>query len=217
MLKLGSIGEPVRDLQKHLRILGYHIDPDGEFGPITEAMVRSFQFNSGLTPDGVVGPHTISALNLAASSPVAPTPPASNVEDLWWVKLARKELGTKEVSGSKDNPRIVFYHGFTTLKATDDETPWCSSFMCFIFGGGTKSAAARSWATWGQHLDHFIPGCICVYTRTGGAHVNIGLKKEYMIITGIGGNQGNQVSDDSKHSETTVIAYRWPPGVPIPA
>lgn len=48
--------------------------------------------------------------------------------------VAKTQLGQKEISGSKDNPKIVEYHDATTLKATDDETPWCASFVnwCLI-------------------------------------------------------------------------------------
>ncbi|WP_224984859.1 TIGR02594 family protein [Geomonas agri] len=66
-----------------------------------------------------------------------------------WMGIARKEIGQKEVAGHRDNPRILSYHATTTLKATDDETPWCSSFVnwCLKQAGvkGTDSAAATSW------------------------------------------------------------------------
>ena len=38
---------------------------DGDFGAITEAAVRAFQESHGLTPDGIVGPLTWSALEAA--------------------------------------------------------------------------------------------------------------------------------------------------------
>ena len=49
-------------------------------------------------------------------------------------RIAQIQLGQKEIEGSKDNPKIVGYHKATTLVATDDETPWCSSFVnwCLI-------------------------------------------------------------------------------------
>lgn len=63
-LELGAHGEAVVDLQLRLGALGHRCDPDdpGEFGPGTEAAVRSFQDGRGLRVDGVVGRHTWSSL-----------------------------------------------------------------------------------------------------------------------------------------------------------
>ena len=53
-------GDAVRDIQGRLLALGYRpqADPGGEFGPATEAAVREFQNDRGLTADGEVGPET---------------------------------------------------------------------------------------------------------------------------------------------------------------
>lgn len=45
------------------------------------------------------------------------------------LKIAMKELGVRELAGSKHNPRIIEYHKATSLKATQDEVSWCSSFV----------------------------------------------------------------------------------------
>ena len=37
------------------------LDPDGKFGPLTQAAVREFQTYKGLTIDGIAGPETSSA------------------------------------------------------------------------------------------------------------------------------------------------------------
>ncbi len=59
VLKRGSTGQPVRDLQQGLKDLGYNPGPvDGTFGADTEAAVKAFQGDRGLTVDGVVGPLT---------------------------------------------------------------------------------------------------------------------------------------------------------------
>ena len=50
-IKLGSIGEEVKVLQRYLGI-----NPDGNFGPVTDKKVREWQKSKGLTSDGVVGP-----------------------------------------------------------------------------------------------------------------------------------------------------------------
>lgn len=55
---LGSIGEPTRRAQQRLADRGWAIGVDGEFGPATEAIVRTFQGQKGLQADGVVGPVT---------------------------------------------------------------------------------------------------------------------------------------------------------------
>ena len=63
MLRVGSSGQKVRELQVLLRRSGF--DPgaiDGDFGPATRDAVRSFQAARGLTVDGVVGPETQGAL-----------------------------------------------------------------------------------------------------------------------------------------------------------
>lgn len=57
VLKLGSKGKEVEDLQRYLKI-----KIDGDFGPKTETAVKKFQKDNKLTPDGVVGPKTWNAM-----------------------------------------------------------------------------------------------------------------------------------------------------------
>lgn len=51
-------GDDVKWLQAMLYQLGYSIDVDGSFGKGSEAVVKSFQIDNGLTVDGSVGPAT---------------------------------------------------------------------------------------------------------------------------------------------------------------
>jgi N-acetylmuramoyl-L-alanine amidase len=57
ILKLGSRGEAVRQVQKALHLL-----PDGIYGYETERAVRQFQMEHRLTVDGMVGPATLAKL-----------------------------------------------------------------------------------------------------------------------------------------------------------
>ena len=57
VLRAGARGEAVRRLQ-----LALGVEPDGAFGPETEAAVRIFQGQSGLPVDGIVGARTWAAL-----------------------------------------------------------------------------------------------------------------------------------------------------------
>ncbi|MEM8705734.1 MAG: peptidoglycan-binding protein [Actinomycetota bacterium] len=60
-------GDDVTDLQQRLGSLGFDAGyVDGIFGPDTEAALRNFQANQGVTPDGVVGPDTVMALGRLA-------------------------------------------------------------------------------------------------------------------------------------------------------
>lgn len=63
MLKRGSSGADVEELQRKLIAKGINIGPvDGLFGPKTEDAVRRFQERHGLQADGIVGPQTQGAL-----------------------------------------------------------------------------------------------------------------------------------------------------------
>lgn len=58
-IKLGSHGTEVMKIQAVLKKIGYNPGAiDGVFGSQTEAAVKSFQRNNGLTPDGIIGPAT---------------------------------------------------------------------------------------------------------------------------------------------------------------
>ena len=63
-LRLGSTGPDVQQVQSLLNRIGYNAGPvDGSFGQQTRLAVISFQRDSGLYPDGVVGPSTWNAMN----------------------------------------------------------------------------------------------------------------------------------------------------------
>ncbi len=62
MLRVGSRGELVRDLQSGLTALGYILQVDGDFGPATRRMVTLFQKENGLVADGIAGPRTLARI-----------------------------------------------------------------------------------------------------------------------------------------------------------
>jgi len=65
VMHLGSEGEYVKDLQEHLKKLGYHVEPDGMFGRATDEAVRAFQKANGLKVDGWAGPRTLEEIGQA--------------------------------------------------------------------------------------------------------------------------------------------------------
>lgn len=69
ILKIGSRGSAVTDLQKKLTSKGFSTGGiDGIFGPATEKAVRAFQKSRGLYSDGIVGSATRKALNENSSN-----------------------------------------------------------------------------------------------------------------------------------------------------
>ena len=74
VLKQGSSGPDVTNLQQQLKALGF--DPngtDGNFGPGTRKAVIAFQQSKGLQSDGIAGPATLAALDSANASDGAAT------------------------------------------------------------------------------------------------------------------------------------------------
>lgn len=68
LLRNGSEGDDVRELQRALIELGYSCGSwgvDGGFVDATEIAVKAFQARAGLEEDGVVGPLTVAALEQA--------------------------------------------------------------------------------------------------------------------------------------------------------
>lgn len=64
MLRLGSRGARVRELQHLLTRAGYPLKVDGDYGPATHDAIREFQQFGGLEVDGVAGPQTMRALEM---------------------------------------------------------------------------------------------------------------------------------------------------------
>jgi uncharacterized protein (TIGR02594 family) len=185
-------------VQEALKARG--IDPgplDGLWGGKTEAAWEKFRGNYAFNSEPKPTPVPV----------MGPTPA--------WLTVAQGELGVSEIPGSKDNARIVEYHQATSLNASDDETPWCSSFVnwCLSQSGykGTDNAMARSFLNWGRVIALPQKGCVVVFKRgkPPQGHVAFFLEDAGMGIRVLGGNQGDKVSTTS-YPKSDVIGYRWP-------
>lgn len=58
VLRRGSFGDAVRELQELLIAKGFDISIDSDFGPATELAVMMFQKNNSLVVDGIIGRNT---------------------------------------------------------------------------------------------------------------------------------------------------------------
>jgi uncharacterized protein (TIGR02594 family) len=204
---------------------GMKLKPDGDFGQRTHDAVVRFQREHGLVTDGVVGPRTWAALGLNASTvSVSQAPPSVGAP---WMDIAMAELGIHEnAAPGKHNKRIIEYHATTLLRATTDETPWCSSFVNWVMMQarfrGTNNALARSWIDWGTGLTTPRAGSVTVIKRKGassdvatgsktGFHVAFYVSSTSTTLRLLGGNQGDKVKySNFLLSAYDVRGYRWP-------
>lgn len=167
---------------------------------------------------------------LLTAAPTTATAPAAstNGQSPRWLEVARGELGTDEIRGSRNNPRVLEYHQATSLKATNDETSWCSSFVNWTMKQagvqGTNSAAARSWLNWGQAVPkdsaHVKPGDVVVFPRGNNpAQGHVAIVEEVLAngkVKVIGGNQSNGKGEpdgvtESIRSLSSAIGVRRAP------
>jgi uncharacterized protein (TIGR02594 family) len=132
---------------------------------------------------------------------------------------AQGESGVHETVGNVDTPRILWYHGFTALKAAHDEISWCSAFMCAAHEvcdiPSTKNAAARSWLTWGKDVskEPQVGDVVILWRdRPDGwkghvAFLAAPYKSGDELIVLLGGNQGNQVKL-SRFPSNQILGFR---------
>lgn len=69
MLRMGSSGARVRDLQTLLVRAGYAVTVDGDYGPATRDAVKDFQKAQKIVSDGVAGPETMRRLEAWKQAP----------------------------------------------------------------------------------------------------------------------------------------------------
>ena len=113
VLRPGSSGQAVRELQQALKGLGY--DPgavDGHFGPRTESAVKAFQKAQGLAVDGIVG-------------------------DITWLNIDEADMSDPTIRrGSTGNP-VRRAQKRLTLGGYD------TGGVDGVFGAGTEAAVRR--------------------------------------------------------------------------
>lgn len=143
------------------------------------------------------------------------------MSDPSWMVEARKHIGTTEIPGSRHNSKIIGW--LRTLRAwwSDDETPWCGTFVAHCLQSVGLPIAknwfrAKDWATYGSNLrsTHVAPGAILVFARQGGGHVGFYVGEDANFYYVLGGNQSNSVNT-MKLAKARCIAIRWPAGQPV--
>jgi peptidoglycan hydrolase-like protein with peptidoglycan-binding domain len=113
LLKKGSTGEAVKQLQSALKDLGYDVGAvDGKFGTKTEQAVKAFQQDRGIGVDGIVG-------------------------DITWLNIDEADMSNPTIrKGSKGNP-VRRAQKRLTLGG------WDTGGVDGIFGSSTETAVKR--------------------------------------------------------------------------
>ena len=107
VLKLNSQGDRVAQMQEALKTLKYYsAEITGNFGPKTEAAVKAFQKDKGLTADGIAGSKTLAAIDKALGGSGASSSGASGM------KLGSTSEDVRNLQ--RDLTTLGFYYGDIT-------------------------------------------------------------------------------------------------------
>jgi uncharacterized protein (TIGR02594 family) len=237
-------GSGILDLQKALAAVGAYAGKlDGWFGELMEAALKLFQDKASKGElvekdgkkaevkdeeklkghrNGVGDGPTVETVKKEADK--GRKVEGEKVKEPERIKFAKKEIGEKEIKGKEHNPRIIEYHSTTTLKATADETAWCSAFVNWCFKQaayeGTNSAAALSWEKWKKGKKYAKPAygsvaVIAYYTegetsRNGSGHGGFVVGKQGSKIVVLGGNQDNRVKLSAYNPNSINVKFKAP-------
>lgn len=152
-----------------------------------------------------------------------------------WLKLARTDLGIREVPGVANNP--VLMKRFASIQKAlgmfynADSVPWCGAGLAWWMtqcGIAPPAIAvrAKSWSTWGLNLrpERIAPGAVIYMSRDGGGHVTLYVGENRDFYFGLGCNQGDAITiarfpkSRVLNADGTVrkdAAIRWPKGEPV--
>lgn len=155
LLKVGSTGSDVIQLQNELNTLGFNVGAvDGIFGTKTKAEVIAFQTANSLGIDGIVGPKTANALNSAYAAKV------HNDKASAIISTAKKYLGVSYQWG-----------GASPTTGFD-----CSGFVQYVFAqnGISLPRISRDQYTVGTPVDfnNLQPGDLVFFSFSGNGIVS---------------------------------------------
>ena len=144
---------------------------------------------------------------------------ANDGEPAWLVE-ARRHLGLKEIVGRKHNATILGWVKSLGGWFTDDETPWCGTFVaaCMLKAGIDAPEhwyRARAWNEWGKPCGSIV-GAVAVFARTGGGHVGFVVGESATSLYILGGNQSNAVTI-TPIKKDRLLGLRWPSSIPLAA
>lgn len=214
-------------LQRALAALGRNPGPiDGKFGALTRKALVSFQAQSGLKPDGILGPQTDAALRAALRE--AGKPPVAIVPGLqsappWYQELLRRK-GLHEV---RDRSGLMAWLRSDGKTLGDPaKLPWCGDAIETAIALTLPTEPlpsnpylARNWLKFGVPLGRPALGAVIVFWRgskTGtSGHVGLYAGEDAEAYHVLGGNQSNAITI-ARLDKGRVLGFRWPAKFPLP-
>lgn len=119
LLKIGDKGDDVLLLQEKLICLKYNIVADGIYGSKTDQAVRQFQAKNGLKVDGIYGPVTKKAMDVAVEKECVnkPTPPKVPITPKYLYKV---QIGAfHDLNNAKQLENKAKQSGFNAVIITE--------------------------------------------------------------------------------------------------
>lgn len=137
------------------------------------------------------------------------------------IATARKYLGVAEFPGKQSNAVVEEFFERAGHPGLTDDVPWCAAFVGAVLAEigipPSGSLMARSYMTWGKkvHVNDMVEGDIAVIPRgkPPAGHVFFVLRVENGRVYGLGGNQKDQVSEESWPLSSVIAARRADPSV----
>lgn len=134
MLRIGSRGARVRELQALLNTAGHPVVVDGDFGPATRKALIQFQRARDIIADGVYGPETVQSLTAHGAG----FPDNMGEQKVHEIDAVQQGAGGVGVAVAVETGKRAIQDALTNLEAVDITLP----FMTYLTTGLTIAAAA---------------------------------------------------------------------------
>ena len=161
LLKYGSQGNDVKDLQNRLNANGYNLSVDGSFGKNTLSAVKDYQQKNGLEVDGIVGNNTWGKL-LSGEAPsstdgytpttaptITPAPDAPTYDSSTWDESEKGSAAGSAYEAAKD--AVANYGDFNF-----SEQGWLDNIKDDIKNYGEFSYDVNSDALYQQYAEQYM-------------------------------------------------------------
>jgi len=202
--------DEVLTVQRHLDKLGFDPGPiDGIIGPHTNSAIVAFKRSIGFRARPYVGPKTWDALTQNELD-LGYAPP-----ELPWMTEIRRMMNMHEVYDNAGLRRWLASDGYAL--GDPAEFPWCGDAVETPIRLTLPDEPipknpywALNWQKWGEPTEPTY-GCVISISRPGGGHVAFLVGQDTSRYYCLGGNQSNRIRvSPINKSRFEPASFRWP-------